>query len=104
MKYYGLSSGGKRAINLPPLAGGINYRDGENIADNQLSDALNVWYKDGILKTRPGSSTGESFIKTVTNGGLKQKIIKVKPFPDIIRDGDTLISLAVLDYLPSGRW
>lgn len=40
--------------NIPDMSGGLNLRDGINlINDNQMTDCLNVWYKDGILKTRP---------------------------------------------------
>lgn len=36
-------------------AGGINYSRLENrIDDGQLSDALNFWYKDNLLRMRPG--------------------------------------------------
>ena len=36
-------------------AGGINYSRLENrIDDGQLSDALNFWYKDNMLRMRPG--------------------------------------------------
>ncbi len=42
-------------LTIPELSGGINYRDGISlIGDNQLADARNVWYKDGLLRTRPG--------------------------------------------------
>ena len=42
-------------LTIPELSGGINMRDGISlINDNQLTRASNVWYKNGILQTRPG--------------------------------------------------
>ena len=44
-----------RSISIPELSGGLNLRDGISaVNDNQLTDCKNVWFKDGILKTRPG--------------------------------------------------
>ena len=42
------------SVNIPALTGGLNLRDASNlVGDNQLTDAVNVWYKDGVLKNRP---------------------------------------------------
>ena len=42
-------------LTIPELSGGINMRDGISlINDNQLTRASNVWYKNGMLQTRPG--------------------------------------------------
>lgn len=44
-----------KSVIMPKLSGGINLRDSVSmIEDNQLSDGVNVWYKDAGLKTRPG--------------------------------------------------
>lgn len=41
-------------LNIPKLSGGMNLRDGISlIQDNQLTDSKNMWYKDGMLRTRP---------------------------------------------------
>ncbi len=54
-----------RTVNVPVLSGGVNKRDGISlIADNQVTDALNVWFDGGLLKTRPG----------ITGGGKGEKI------------------------------
>jgi hypothetical protein len=40
-------------IRIPELSGGINWRDGASqINDNQLTDAKNVWYRNGVLVGR----------------------------------------------------
>lgn len=46
---------GSGELRVPDLAGGLNLRDGSSeILDNQLTDSSNMWYEDGLLKTRPG--------------------------------------------------
>lgn len=41
-------------LNIPEMSGGINLRDGiSSINDNQLSEGKNVWFRDGLLRTRP---------------------------------------------------
>lgn len=44
-----------RELRIPDLMGGLNTRDSLSmINDNQLTDCLNVWWHDGVLRTRPG--------------------------------------------------
>ena len=44
-----------KSIRVPDLMGGINLRDSVSmIGDNQMTDALNMWWADGTLRTRPG--------------------------------------------------
>lgn len=46
----------RRNVNIPDLAGGVNYRDGiTEVHDNQLTDCKNMWFKDGVLRTRAGA-------------------------------------------------
>lgn len=53
-------------LKIPDLSGGLNLRDGlSEILDNQLTDCKNVWWNDGVLKTRPGISE----IKKITMAG-----------------------------------
>lgn len=100
MKYYGLPSRGARIVSLPPLSGGINYRDGEIIADNQLSDALNVWFKDGIIKTRPGFTTQEAFDVPIN---ILQRAERIKTHSEIIKDSRTLVSFTVSSQRNNGQ-
>lgn len=58
-------------LNIPELSGGMNLRDGISlIQDNQLTDSINMWYKDGLLKTRPAVKSNadrdkmEEFVST----------------------------------------
>lgn len=55
MKYFGISRQPSREVAVPSLSGGLNLRDClSGIRDNQLTDCVNLWYKNGALKTRPG--------------------------------------------------
>lgn len=55
MSYPLMNKRSRQGVVIPELAGGMNLRDSVSmVADNQLTDAVNVWYKDGVLKTRPG--------------------------------------------------
>ena len=55
MKYPSINKQPTRSINIPELSGGLNLRDGISaVNDNQLTDCKNIWFKDAILKTRPG--------------------------------------------------
>ncbi len=63
MKIPLMQNRGKRTIAIPDLSGGINLRDSvSQVLDNQLTDARNVWFKDGVLKTRPGIDNMAHFI------------------------------------------
>ncbi len=54
-------------IAIPQLSGGINYaQPPHRIADNQLADAVNVWWRHGQLKTRPALQ-GVSALSTTSS-------------------------------------
>ncbi len=58
-----------RRLNIPDLSGGVNYRDGiSQVLDNQLTDCNNVWFKDGVLQTRPGIKTLYNYFSFGDNG------------------------------------
>lgn len=51
---------GNGEVRIPDLLGGMNLRDCANsVNDNQITDCLNMWKKDGVLKTRPGITQKE---------------------------------------------
>lgn len=67
MRYPYINSRPKRALEIPDMVGGINLRDGiSNIADNQLTDGLNVYDKDGRLRTRSGYKILDNIPKNIT--------------------------------------
>lgn len=58
MKYPTLNRFASRTVSVPVLSGGINLEDPLNlIDDNQMTNALNLWYKNGAIRTRPAFKT-----------------------------------------------
>lgn len=61
MKFPKINKQPSRSVTVPKLSGGVNLRDAVTmINDNQLTDSKNMWYKDNILKTRPGMFTNSN--------------------------------------------
>ena len=57
MKYPMINRQPRREVNIPQLSGGLNLRDSlTGVRDNQITDCVNMWYKDGMLRTRPAIS------------------------------------------------
>ena len=49
-------------ISIPLLSGGLNIsRQATEINDNQLTECSNMWFNDGVLKTRPGVECNSYF-------------------------------------------
>lgn len=101
---------GSRELAIPELFGGINLRDSVNsINDNQLTDSLNMWKADGMLKTRPGVRTDNIFeipnkaenILSEMEEGEKtfagDKVLKHKVFKDGIKGKMQLCSIPCKD-------
>ena len=60
MKYPKINRQASREVNVPSLAGGLNLRDSlTGIRDNQMTECVNMWFKDGKLRTRPSFDTTE---------------------------------------------
>lgn len=58
-------------LSLPDLAGGLNMRDGlSEVLDNQLTDCENMWWHEGVLKTRPGLYQNKTQIKLDKENGI----------------------------------
>lgn len=76
-------------LSVPKLSGGVNLRDGiSQIADNQLTQCSNVWFKNGILKTRPGIKfitglTGEKYVTSHEIYGVYADSRNVRVINDI---------------------
>lgn len=91
-------------LNIPELSGGMNLRDGLNqVNDNQLTDAKNVWFKDGALRTRPRMKlNGQPYSVEVTKG--KKRTVKMH------YDNSTVVNgvkyyLQVIEYsYPNGNY
>ncbi len=66
-------------VKLPSLIGGINTgNDSSAVADNQLSDGVNVMAVDGNLRTRPAMVTGEKSSVVLQSNAKKIKHYDIK--------------------------
>lgn len=82
MKFPKMRPSGSKHLSVPDLAGGLNLRDGvSEILDNQLTQAKNVWWRDGVLKTRPGVYISEG--QKIENGMYQCDSVKLRSFPQI---------------------
>ena len=69
-------------LNIPEMSGGMNLRDGLSlVADNQLTDCKNVWFKDALLKTRPKMGIFQA-APVFTSGALTDGDASVKVYCD----------------------
>lgn len=74
-------------LSVPQLSGGTNFRDGLNLVkDSQLTDSLNMWFHNGVLKTRPGIKGIETDEHDIHTGKVK---IKTNIFNTVNIDGKT---------------
>ncbi len=91
MKYPMINRQPRREVNIPQLSGGINLRDGlTGIRDNQMTECINMWYKDGMLKTRPYiQKTNWKYL--IGNGKAK-----VSVFDTVSYEGRVLVGLSYI--------
>ena len=69
-------------LKIPDLSGGLNLRDGlSEILDNQLIDCKNMWWNDGLLKTRPGMRATKETVMYI--GRPAEQTINIRNFPEI---------------------
>ena len=55
MRYPAMNRNEKYRVEVPQLSGGVNLIDPpERVEDDQLTEAENVWWERGALRTRPG--------------------------------------------------
>ncbi len=75
MKYPMINRQPRREVNIPELSGGLNLRDSlTGIRDNQMTDCINMWYKDGALRTRPPFVTSLARLNMVKSSDTGQVI------------------------------
>ncbi len=90
MKFPAMNKRPRQAVVVPELSGGLNLRDSVSmINDNQLTDCKNVWFKDGVLKTRPG--VRESILHSVDgvrNGDMRAHDIYLEK--QVEKDGENM--------------
>jgi hypothetical protein len=98
-----------RSLKMPAFSGGINKRDGLTlINDNQLTDVLNMWFKDGMLKTRPSLSAPCTSSNLLDVQGAK--VLDVKVFKNILVTlpsmhlAESLCTFLVIKYEKDGAY
>lgn len=69
-------------LKIPDLAGGMNLRDGlSEVLDNQLTDCKNMWWNDGVLKTRPGMRATKETVMYINRPTAQT--VNIRNFPEI---------------------
>lgn len=77
MRYPAMGKSPSRTVSVPALSGGVNLNDALNLVDdNQMTECKNVWYKDGLLQTRPALSGGSTFIDEDSNANTEFYVSK----------------------------
>jgi hypothetical protein len=86
---YRISKSRTGRVRLPSLIGGINAcNDSTAVADNQLSDGINVIAEDGNLRTRPALVSSENSVKSI-NG----EILKIKRTDMVFPNGAKMVAV-----------
>ena len=94
MKYPMINKQPRREVNIPQLSGGLNLRDSlTGVRDNQMTDCVNMWYKDGMLRTRPRVGNANFWMSPG-----RDHIEKTKVFHEITNDDAVLVSYCAKTY------
>ena len=94
MKYPKINRQASREVNVPSLAGGLNLRDSlTGIRDNQMTECVNMWFKDGKLRTRPSFDTTED-MKVAIDRNTEEFFGEIKVHSNISTDKGTLVSVS----------
>lgn len=106
MKYPMINRQPRREVNVPQLSGGLNLRDSlTGIRDNQMTDCVNMWYKEGMLRTRPGFVTNEDMYVTSTRAYEDVYIADIKSHPEVKNGEAVLVSYIDCDGdFKAGAW
>ena len=91
MKYPMINKKPRREVNVPELSGGLNLRDSLTaIRDNQMTDGVNMWYKDGALRTRPSFVTNENMSVATSRTYEDVYIANIKSHSQV-KNGDAVL-------------
>lgn len=68
MKYPSMGRGRQYRATVPQLSGGLHLSDSpEDLEDNELTAAQNLWWKRGALCARPGVQAQDSYLRAWAN-------------------------------------
>ena len=106
MKYPTINKKPRREVNVPELSGGLNLRDSlTRIRDNQMTDGVNMWYKNGALRTRPSFVTNGNMCVTSSRAYEDVYIADIKSHPQIKNGDAVLVSCIDCDgTFKDGAW
>lgn len=89
MSFPKINKNAVRTLAVPELSGGINLRDSaSSVGDNQLTDGLNIWFSDGVLKSRPGIVTDTEHVNLLECANSDTLPGSVRIFREIKTDID----------------
>lgn len=87
MQYPAMNRSRQYRVSVPELDGGVNYAvPAHMIADNQLSEVKNMWYRNGRLQTRPSLNGKRAFHK---ESGFEYRYSSVGKYGVAVGEGDT---------------
>lgn len=102
MRYPAMGKSPSRAVSVPALSGGVNLNDALNLVDdNQMTECKNVWYKDGLLQTRPALISDSDIIEESADNETEfyvsksQMIFNEKNYKFFVKKDKTLNILQV---------
>lgn len=78
MTFPGLPKRASRTLTIDGFSGGLNTAATDTLAQNQLHEAVNVWWKGGKLRTRPGFQLAQSRVTTLYDAAASG--FQVEPF------------------------
>lgn len=106
MKYPKINKQPHREVNVPQLSGGLNLRDSlTGVRDNQVTDCVNIWYKDGMLRTRPGFVTNEDMTEKSSLAYEDVYIADIQSHPQVKNGNAVLVSCVDCDgNFEDGVW
>ena len=106
MRYPMINKQPRREVNIPQLSGGLNLRDSlTGVRDNQMTDCVNMWYKEGMLRTRPSFVTSEDMCATSTKAYEDVYVADIKSHPEVKNGEAVLVSCIDCDgNFKDGAW
>ena len=106
MKYPMINKQPRREVNVPQLSGGLNLRDSlTGVRDNQMTDCINMWYKDGRLRTRPAFVTNGDMYITNTRAYEDVYFADLKTHGSVKKGNSVLVSCIECDgSFENGAW
>ncbi len=106
MKYPMINKQPRREVNVPELSGGLNLRDSlTGVRDNQMTECVNMWFKDGKLRTRPPFVTNENMCITSSRVHSDFYVSDIKSHINV-KNGDALLvsSIECDGSFEDGNW